>query len=68
MVALNQDVSPEVAQKRAAQLDRIGLKHETVIYPGTQHAFFSDTRAVFNPQAAAAARQRMVDWFRKMLV
>lgn len=65
---LDQGVSPEVAQKRAAQMDRAGIKHETVIYPGAQHAFFNDTRAAYNPETAADAWQRMLDLFRKTLV
>lgn len=64
---LDQGVSPEVARKRAAQMDRAGIKHETVIYPGAQHAFFNDTRAAYNPETAADAWQRMLDLFRKTL-
>lgn len=64
---LDQGVSPEVARKRAAQMDRAGIKHETIIYPGAQHAFFNDTRAAYNPEAAANAWQRTVDLFRKTL-
>lgn len=64
---LDQGVSPEVARKRAAQMDRAGIKHETVVYPGAQHAFFNDTRAAYNPEAAADAWQRTVDLFRKTL-
>lgn len=64
---LDQGVSPEVAQKRALQMDRAGIKHETVIYPGAQHAFFNDTRAAYNPEAVADAWQRMLDLFRKTL-
>lgn len=64
---LDQGVSPEVARKRAAQMDLAGVKHETVIYPGAQHAFFNDTRPAYHPQAAADAWQRTLNFFRKTL-
>src|SRR5262245_29577001 len=57
---LDQGVSPQVARKRAAQMDKAGVKQETIIYPQAQHAFFYDTRAAYNPEAAADAWQRVV--------
>ena len=64
---LDQGVSPEVANSRAAQMDNAGIKHETIIYPGAQHAFFNDTRAAYNAKAAADAWQRVVKLFQQTL-
>ena len=65
---LDQGVSPEVANKRAAQMDKAGVQHETIIYPNAQHAFFNDTRAAYNPEAAADAWQRVIALFKETLV
>lgn len=66
---LDKVVSPEVANQRAAQMDKAGVQHETIIYPDAQHAFFNDTRAaVYNPTAAADAWQRLVAFFQETLV
>ncbi|MDX1520299.1 MAG: dienelactone hydrolase family protein [Anaerolineae bacterium] len=64
---LDEGVSPEVAQARAAQMDRAGVMHETIIYPNAQHAFFNDTRPAYNPDAAADAWQRMLKLFKETL-
>lgn len=65
---LDQGVSPEVARRRAAQMDKAGVKHETIIYPGAQHAFFNDTRAAYHAEAAADAWGRMLALFKETLV
>jgi len=64
---LDQGVSPEVAKKRAAQMDKAGVAHETIIYPAAQHAFFNDTRAAYHPEAAADAWQRVLTLFQENL-
>ncbi len=64
---LDEGVSPEVANSRAAQMDRAGVKHETIIYPNAHHAFFNNTRAAYNPEAAADAWQRLVKLFKDTL-
>lgn len=64
---LDQGVSPEVAHARAAQMDRAGVAHETIIYPAAQHAFFNDTRPAYHAEAAADAWQRMLTLFRETL-
>jgi len=64
---LDQGVSPEVANRRAAQMDKAGIKHETIIYPEAQHAFFNDTRAAHHPEAAADAWQRVKKLFKEAL-
>lgn len=40
---------------------------EKVIYPGADHGFFNDTRERFNPEAAADAWSRTLEWFAKYL-
>jgi carboxymethylenebutenolidase len=65
---LDRGVSPEVAARRAAQMDRAGVSHQTVIYPGAEHAFFNDTRRAYHSQAAASAWQKMCKLFREVLV
>jgi carboxymethylenebutenolidase len=64
---LDQGVSPEVARRRDEQMNRAGVSHETIIYPGAEHAFFNDTRARYHPKAAADTWQRTVDLFKKIL-
>jgi carboxymethylenebutenolidase len=50
-----------------AALRKAGLIHEMVTYPGANHAFFNDTGARYHPEAAAAAYQKLLDWFGKYL-
>lgn len=58
----------DVRQFEAA-LDRLDVPHLIHLYPGTSHAFFNETRpGIYDPQAAADAWQRTLDWFRKYLV
>ena len=60
---LDEGVSPEVAHARAAQLDKGGVTHETIIYPGAHHAFFNPTRDIHDPEASADAWARMLKLF-----
>jgi carboxymethylenebutenolidase len=46
-----------------AAMKKAGLTYEVVTYPGANHAFFNDTGARYNPVAAAAAYQKLLDWF-----
>ncbi|WP_327006059.1 dienelactone hydrolase family protein [Dactylosporangium sp. NBC_01737] len=46
-----------------AALEKAGMKHEIVTYPGVNHAFFNDTGARYDPAAATQAYQRLTDWF-----
>lgn len=64
---LDQGVSPEVANRRAAQMDKAGIKHETIIYPSAQHAFFNNDRQAYHPEAAADAWQRVITLFKLTL-
>ena len=60
-------VSPAVARRRAAQMDGAGVQHDTIVYPGAQHAFFNDTRAAYDAEAAADAWGKMLALFRAAL-
>ena len=60
-------VSPEVAQRRAALMDAAGVPHETIIYPGAQHAFMNDQRPVYDAAAAEDAWRRIFALFRQTL-
>ena len=64
---LDKGVSPEVARQRAALMDVAGVRHETVIYEGAQHAFMNDQRPAYHPEAAEAAWSRILAHFRETL-
>jgi carboxymethylenebutenolidase len=51
----------------AAALERAGLTHEIVTYPGANHAFFNDTGSRYHPDAAAQAFAKVLDWFGRHL-
>ena len=40
---------------------------EKIIYPNANHAFFNDTGANYNPQAAQDAWAKTLAWFEKYL-
>ncbi|GIJ51931.1 carboxymethylenebutenolidase [Virgisporangium aliadipatigenens] len=50
-----------------AALTKAGLTHEIVTVPGADHAFFNDTGARYNAQAATDAYTRLVTWYGKHL-
>ena len=50
-----------------AALQAAGARHEIVTFPGVDHAFFNDTGARYNPAAAAAAYDRVLEWFGRWL-
>jgi carboxymethylenebutenolidase len=50
-----------------AALEAAGLEHELVTFPGVNHAFFNDTGARYDPAAAAAAYERVLDWFERFV-
>ena len=60
---LDQGVSPEVANRRAAMMDEAGVSHETIIYENAHHAFFNDTRPIYNEEAAKDAWEKMLALF-----
>jgi carboxymethylenebutenolidase len=46
-----------------AALQAAGLEYEIVTFPDANHAFFNDTGARYDPEAAALAYARVLDWF-----
>lgn len=57
---------PEAARALEAQIKEKGVETEFVIYNGTDHGFFNDSRPeVHDKNAAADAWQRTLAWFRK---
>jgi carboxymethylenebutenolidase len=58
----------DVRRNLEEALTRFGKSFETKVYPGTEHAFFNDTRPeVYNRQAAEDAWQRTLALFRSAL-
>ncbi len=61
-------VPPDAVRQLEAKINRLGKRAEMHIYPGTDHAFFNDTRPeVYNPEAAADAWRRTIDFFHENL-
>lgn len=50
-----------------AALNRAGVPHEIFVADNANHAFFNDTGANYQPTAAAAAWQRVTDWYAQYL-
>ncbi|WP_117210761.1 dienelactone hydrolase family protein [Allorhizocola rhizosphaerae] len=48
-------------------MQKAGLTHEIVTFPGANHAFFNDTGQRFHAEAAAQAYQKVIDWFGRHL-
>ncbi len=64
----DQFVPPEAVRALEEKFAEHGKSIETRIYPGTDHAFFNDTRPeVHDPEAAADAWRRTLEFFRKNL-
>ncbi len=60
--------SAKVREELRQDLERYGKLFETKVYPGTQHAFFNDTRKeVYNADAARDAWAKALELFRKSL-
>lgn len=61
-------VTPASVRELESNLKQLGKQIETHIYPGTDHAFFNDTRPeVYDDEAAADAWRRTVEFLRKHL-
>jgi len=61
-------VTPAVVHELEDQLKKHGKSAEMHIYPGTDHAFFNDTRPeVYNDAAAQDAWRRVLEFFSKNL-
>ena len=64
----DQFVPPEAVRALEEEMRRHGKSIETHTYPGTDHAFFNDTRPeVYDAEAAADAWRRTVEFFRTHL-
>ncbi|HEX8294055.1 MAG TPA: dienelactone hydrolase family protein [Pyrinomonadaceae bacterium] len=64
----DQFVPPEAVRELEGKLRAHGKQVETHIYPGADHAFFNDTRPeVYDPEAAADAWRRTIEFFRRHL-
>jgi carboxymethylenebutenolidase len=65
----SEDHGISVADVRAfeEELQQHGVAHEVHIYEGAHHAFFNDTRPVYDPEAAADAWERTLSWFGRYL-
>jgi len=60
-------ISVPALEAMHAVFDEIGLENSYQIYDGAQHAFFNDTRASYDPEAATDSWQKTLDWFRTYL-
>jgi carboxymethylenebutenolidase len=61
-------VTPQVVRGLESKVKALGKPMDVVIYPGTDHAFFNDSRPeVYDEKAAADAWQRTVDFLHKHL-
>ena len=64
----DQFVPPAAARALEEKLKALGKEAEFHVYPGTDHAFFNDTRPeVYDAAAAADAWRRTLDFFRQNL-
>ena len=60
---------PDKVAALEQELQDLGKDVEMFVYPGTEHAFFNDTRPeVYNEAAARLAWDRTVEFFRRTLV
>lgn len=58
-------IDPADVQKAAAAARQAGATVAVKIFPGAPHGFHADYRASYRPEAARAAWQDAVAWFRK---
>ncbi len=59
---------PAAVEKLEKELGSRGIPVELFLYPGTEHAFFNDTRPeVHDPEASALAWQRSIDFLHRTL-
>ncbi|MCA1619972.1 MAG: dienelactone hydrolase family protein [Acidobacteria bacterium] len=64
----DQFVPPAAVRALEAKMSEHGKSIETHVYPGADHAFFNDTRPeVYDPDAAADAWRRTIEFFRAHL-
>ena len=58
---------PEVVRELEEKLRSLGKEAEFFIYPGTDHAFFNDTRPVYDAEASRQAWDRLIPFFTESL-
>jgi carboxymethylenebutenolidase len=59
-------VSPQKVKELSSKLNAAGKKHDFHTYPGTDHAFFNDTRPdVYNAGASEDTWKRMIAFFKE---
>jgi carboxymethylenebutenolidase len=59
--------SPADVERLRQELETHGKPHEIVLYQHAAHAFFSDTRPSYRPEASQMAWGRMLEWFSRHL-
>jgi carboxymethylenebutenolidase len=65
---LDEYCTPDAARALEARLRGLGKEAEVYIYPGTDHAFFNDSRPeVYNAEASGLAWERTLDFLRSHL-
>lgn len=61
-------VTPQLVRELESKLKELGKEIEVVMYPGTDHAFFNDSRPeVYNAEAAADSWRRTVEFLKHRL-
>ena len=63
----DQNPSPDDVTKIAAELARLGKRHEFHSYPGAGHAFLNDSRPSYRAEAAADAWKRCTEFLTQNL-
>ncbi len=61
--AENDDRVNATRDAAGAALEKAGLTHEIVTFPGVGHAFFTDTGQRYDQAATASAYEQLMDWF-----
>jgi carboxymethylenebutenolidase len=59
-------ITPGLAALHSA-LEAAGKQFTSHVYPGTQHGFFSDSRPVYQREAAELAHARTLEFFEQQL-
>jgi carboxymethylenebutenolidase len=61
----DKSVNAKVIANLSSKLKSLGIKYDFHVYPGTDHAFFNDTRKeVHRPEAASLAWKRTIEFLR----
>jgi len=61
-------VTPQLVRELESKLKELGKEIDVVMYPGTDHAFFNDSRPeVYNAEAAADSWRRTVEFLKHRL-